>query len=465
MSTSYKLNIRPIKGDKFEVEVNANMKVLDVKNVIKDLKGWDTSLQKLIFKGKILADDKGLEEYKIDSSGSLVIMVSKPKAAPKPAASTTPPPSTTTTTSTTTPAPTTPIPATPNTTTTTTTTAPAPNANVPPTSNLASSSPAPVVPGLNGEQYEAAVSQLTDMGFPRTECESALRAAFGDTARAVEYLMSGIPSGLDQQQLPPANIAPAQGTGVTSSNIPPAGAEATSTESSNANDPFTAFRQSPEFNDLKRIVQSNPGALGQVLQTLGQSNPALIQAINENREQFVQMMNEPIDESIPPISGGISNSGLASNSGGAIGGGEEEMSAVFQEMQSMPAEQRAPAILQAMQNMPPEQRAQLAQQMDVQPEQLEAITQMMLTMPPDAMRQMVEAMVSQGGGGASGQHTVNLTQEEAEAVERLTVLGFPRMACVEAYLACDKNEQLAANYLFNNPPMEEDEGPNASGNQ
>mmetsp|Transcript_14371 Transcript_14371/g.38023 ORF Transcript_14371/g.38023 Transcript_14371/m.38023 type:complete len:106 (+) Transcript_14371:1065-1382(+) len=53
-----------------------------------------------------------------------------------------------------------------------------------------------------------------------------------------------------------------------------------------------------------------------------------------------------------------------------------------------------------------------------------------------------------GGGPPPGAVQIRLTQEEGDAIDRLQQLGFPREAAVQAYLAADKNEDLAANLLF-----------------
>jgi len=339
------ITLKTLQQKVFKVEVELSESVSELKEKVAKVGKEDhggeypTDKQKLIFQGKILDDAKKLEEYQITEKGFIVLMITKPKVQPKPAE---PKPE--------------PV-ATPAQETTTPSAATTPASDGPPSTEANQATPPPSTPAPAQPVPNPMVDSLCAMGFPRAEAEAALRAAFNNPDRAVEYLTNGIPP-----ELQAAAAAPTPAAQPTATNAPSSGNTTPAAPRASANT-LERIQNEPQFQQIRSIIRENPHLLEQFVAQLRRENPELFELITANQEDFVNLINAPDD--------------------GAA----------------------APAGTQGTDGNP-------------------------------NVRQH------------DGRLTLEVTEAERQAIDRLKQLGFPEELVVQAYFACEKNEELAANFLL-----------------
>lgn len=341
------VKLRDTKRQQWTVDVEPSDTVETLKTKNAEGKDYGVADQKMIYSGKILANTTSIESLNLKEDAFIICMISKPKvkAAPAAAAAATPavaasaPAAAAPVTPATTRSVATPGAPTNSGTAVADTETPTAAGNQPDAASLAASAAASAA-------VTTAINNMVDMGYPRDQVEAAMRAAYNNPERAVEYLLTGIPDHVMADEGDDEVPETTTDTDLFAEAVAQQGQGASVAPNTSALD---FLRDNPQFIEMRRMVQQQPHLLEPLIQQLAASNPQLAALITQNSEAFLHLLGEGLEE---------------------------------------------------------------------------------------------------GGGVPEGATEIQVTPEEQDAIERLSALGFERNLVIQAYFACDKNEEVTANYLL-----------------
>ncbi|XP_070452390.1 UV excision repair protein RAD23 homolog B [Equus przewalskii] len=400
-----RVTLKTLQQQTFKIDIDPEETVKALKEKIESEKGKDAfpvAGQKLIYAGKILNDDTALKEYKIDEKNFVVVMVTKPKAVTTPAPATTQQSNSATTTtvsSSTAPAAAqapTPAPA----------LAPAPTpASITPASTTASSEPAPA----SATKQEKPAEKPAEA--PVATSPTSTDSTSGDSSRSnlFEDATSALVTGQSYENM----VTEIMSMGYEREQV------------------IAALRAS--FNNPDRAVEY------------------LLMGIPGDRESQAVVDPPPAASTGAPQSSVAAAAATTTATTTTTSSGGHPLEFLrnqpqFQQMRQII--QQNPSLLPALLQQIGRENPQLLQQIS---QHQEHFIQM--------LNEPVQEAGGQGGGGGGGSggiaeagsghmNYIQVTPQEKEAIERLKALGFPEGLVIQAYFACEKNENLAANFLL-----------------
>lgn len=345
-----KLTIKTLQQSTFKVDIEPEKTVKDLKDKIEKDHGKDfpSAAQKLIYSGKILADESKLAEYNIDEKKFVVLMITRPPPAPKPA------------------------PVVEKQTTTTSTSGANPK-DESSSSSATTTTATTTTTGKKEDKISNKSSSSTTTTAPLTATANTTTTTT-TTSSATATLATGVQS------------RPA-GAGITSSSISNEQALSMS-ESQQMASRLATLMAEPQFRQIQDLIQQSPHLLSSTIEALAGTDPEMYSFISDNPDVFVSALNHP------PLAGNRTHS-----SRGTTGNGGQ------QQQQQQRGEQRS----------------------------------FQLGSSP---------VINPAGRQQAGLDQILTDDRDKEAVERLKELGFPEFLAIQAYMACDRDEQLAANLLF-----------------
>ncbi|XP_069867266.1 UV excision repair protein RAD23 homolog B [Dipodomys merriami] len=408
------VTLKTLQQQTFKIDIDPEETVKALKEKIESEKGKDAfpvAGQKLIYAGKILNDDTALKEYKIDEKNFVVVMVTKPKAVTTSAPATTQQSSPTTTT------------AVSSSTTTVVAQAPTPVPALVPTSTPASIAPAPTT--ASSEPAPASATQQETpaekpVETPVATSPTSTDSTTGDSSRSnlFEDATSALVTGQSYENM----VTEIMSMGYEREQV------------------IAALRAS--FNNPDRAVEY------------------LLMGIPGDRENQAVVDPPQAASTGTPQSSAVAAAAATTTATTTTSSGGHPLEFLrnqpqFQQMRQII--QQNPSLLPALLQQIGRENPQLLQQIS---QHQEHFIQM--------LNEPVQEAGGQGGGGSSGgsggvtgggtagitesgsghMNYIQVTPQEKEAIERLKALGFPEGLVIQAYFACEKNENLAANFLL-----------------
>lgn len=402
------ITFKNFKKEKTNLDLDLSNSVLDAKTQLSQSQSCEPDQIKLIFSGKVLQDSKTLNDSGLKDGDQVIMMISKKKSTvTKITESTNRQNESTPVTnelSSETQAPDTTTPTTTSTVETNATNNESITQNEQTTGELNTEN-ASSAGFVVGTQRNETVERIMEMGYERDQVERALRVAFNNPDRAVEYLLMGIPENLQQapsqeqsQEEAISDITSTNGNNEVDDEVDEDNlfAQAAQGSGNNAGSSAATGAGIPGAGDatgapgsigltmedlmaLRQVVSGNPEALAPLLENLSTRYPQLREQIMANPEIFISMLLDAVGDNLQDFA----NLDIGSTTSGTSGIANSDVTT-----------------------------GNIDDQANDSPFNLE------------------------------------ISEEDEQAILRLCELGFERTLVIQVYFACDKNEEIAANMLF-----------------
>ena len=304
-----KLIIKNIKQVVHELNIEDeknNMSIKELKEEIQKNFGFDASGLKLLFNGIVLKDEKNLSDYKIVDNSVIIMMTTKGHIINQ-------------------------------------------NTNEEKKEEkIEKKEEKKEEKKVKKKDFSKEINQLIEMGFEKEKCEKALKIAKGNVQIAIELIYSGLP----EEEI---------------DDFDEDFDENDEEKNNNNNNEQTTLQKLGSV--IKVLCNNEPNNLSEILATIQESAPDYFDLIQENEEEFKNILKEPINEN------DLRN---------------------FREFQS-------------------------------------------------------ENDIFENISSNNNNDDINVTKEEMDVVKRLQEFGnCSEIEAYQAYMACEKNEDLAINFILEN---------------